>query len=233
MTRAPSTSHAAGSGYRGDSSAPLAVPALELDQQQAALVLAALEDAASLRREAAGNCSDCRSADERICTDHEGSWEAAEEYDSLRWHLDTMHHVSQPNHEARAAAASAPAEHLQPTEHNADGDLSERSGQMAGGLESGQPGLVDQAEPEDYLPSAVPDTSCGVPPEVYNSIADFAREVNRPESSPDRKPSVSPEAEASLAEWLSEDQGDPVPAEEPITGRNEASGYEADREPGE
>lgn len=226
-------SPAARPGYRGDSGAnPPTVPALGLDQQQAALVIAALEDAAALRRETIGNCPDCRSADERVCNEHEGSWEAAEEYDSLRWHLDITHRESQPNHEAGAATAGAPAEHLQPTGHNVGGDQSELSGQMAGGLESGQAGLLDQAEPEDYVPSAVTDTSRGMPPEVY-AIADYGREVKRPKSSPHGKPSTSPEGEVSPAEWLSEDPGDPGPAEEQIIGWNRSSGYEADREPGE
>jgi hypothetical protein len=59
-----------------------------LDQEQTATVLAALDDAAALRRETIGNCPDCRSAEERVCVDHQGGWEAADDYDRLRWQLE-------------------------------------------------------------------------------------------------------------------------------------------------
>lgn len=46
---------------------------LELDQALAGVILAALDDAAALRREVISSCPDCRASDERLCTDHEGS----------------------------------------------------------------------------------------------------------------------------------------------------------------
>lgn len=59
---------------QGSGEAPSEViPALELDQKQTSVVLAALEDAAALRREVIGYCPDCRSADNHVCTEHEGS----------------------------------------------------------------------------------------------------------------------------------------------------------------
>ena len=157
---------------------PEAIPAQGLDQQQAQAVLAALEDAAVLRREAIGNCPDCRSAIERVCTDHQGSWETAEEYDSLRWHLDSAWRGGQADHEAEAAA-HAPTEYPKPKETGVHGAEGGRNGQAAGVLQPGQIGQGGEPEPEEHVPPAVPDTGRGVPPEVYNAIADYAREVNR------------------------------------------------------
>jgi len=79
---------------------PRVIRALELDQEQAHVVLAALEDAAVLGREAIGNCPDCRSAADSVCADHQGSWETAEEYDALRWHLDDPDRDGQADQEA-------------------------------------------------------------------------------------------------------------------------------------
>lgn len=233
-------SPAARPGYRGDSGAnPPTVPALGLDQQQAAVVLAALEDAAVLRREAIGNCPDCRSADERICTDHEGSWEAAEEYDSLRWHLHSTHRDSQPNHEAAAAPVSAPAESLKAKGPGVGGERGGREGQATVASEHGEIEHGSEPEPGEYMPPAVPDTTLGVPPDRYNIMAGYAREVNRPNCAPDGEPYISPEEGASLGERLGNRAG-PGSAEGQIFCRNdasdcwnEASDYEPDREMGE
>jgi hypothetical protein len=84
---------------------------LTLEQEQAATVLAALDDAAALRREAIGNCPDCRSAEERVCADHQGSWEAADDYDRLRWQLETDTGGSHSGYRADPAkAAEMPVE---------------------------------------------------------------------------------------------------------------------------
>ncbi len=169
-----------------------AIRALELDQEQARTVLAALEDAAALRREAIGNCPDCRSADERLCTDHAGSWETAGEYDALRWHLESACLSPQADHEAEAATEPASAEHV---------------------------------------PLDVPDTSRCVPPEIYNAIADYAREVNRPRSGPDGAPYASPEEEATHAAWST---GAQIPGRNGANGHwNEPDDYQPDREAGE
>ena len=80
-----------------------AVGGLVLDREQAKVVLAALEDAAAWRREAIGNCPGCRSADEQACTDHQGSWQTAGEYDALRWQLDQS--VGRADREAEPAPA--------------------------------------------------------------------------------------------------------------------------------
>jgi hypothetical protein len=61
---------------------------LTLDQHQAATIIAALEDAAALRREAIGYCPDCKQSPAGPCPDHGGSWETADEYDNLRWQLE-------------------------------------------------------------------------------------------------------------------------------------------------
>lgn len=224
----------AGPGYQGCSGAkPLGVPAVELDQQQAAVVLAALEDAAALRREATGNCPDCRSADERICTDHEGGWKAADEYDSLRWHLDSTHRDCQPNRDAEAASASTAAEQLQPEELDVDGHGNGSGEHRAAVLGLGQAGLVDDARPEEDLAPAAPDSSRSVSPELYNAIADSVREVNKPKFGPNGEPYTSPEVEGSLAGWPGARRTDPGGPEDQITGRNEADDHEPDREAGE
>jgi hypothetical protein len=84
---------------------------LTLDQEQAATVMTALDDAAALRREAIGNCPDCRSAEERACADHQGSWEAADDYDQLRWQLEADTNGSYSGYRADPAkAAETPVE---------------------------------------------------------------------------------------------------------------------------
>jgi hypothetical protein len=84
---------------------------LTLDQEQAATVMAALDDAAALRREAIGNCPNCRSAEERVCVDHQGSWEAADDYDRLRWQLEADTGGSHSGYRADPAeAADMPVE---------------------------------------------------------------------------------------------------------------------------
>ena len=62
--------------------------AVTLDRGQAALVVAALDDAASLRREVTAWCPDCHASPADLCEDHCASLEAADSYDQLRWQLE-------------------------------------------------------------------------------------------------------------------------------------------------
>ena len=62
--------------------------AVMLDGGQAALVRAALDDAASLRREVAAWCPDCQASPADLCEDHCASLETAGSYDRLRWQLE-------------------------------------------------------------------------------------------------------------------------------------------------
>ena len=190
---------------------PAATRGLELYQEHAKVVLAALEDAAALRWEVIGNCPDCRSSDERVCVDHQGSWETAEDYDSLRRQLDSSCHGNETDRTRKTDA-----------------------------LNPGEPQDGGTPEPDEYAPPAVPDTSRSVPPEVYNAIADYAREVNRLARGPDGAPNVSPDEETAVAELVSDSQPDPGPTEDQITSWNEANDYwneandyEPDREAGE
>jgi hypothetical protein len=190
---------------------PEAARGLELEQDQAKVVLAALEDAAALRREAIGYCPDCRSSDERVCAGHQGSWDAADEYDSLRWQLDSSCRTGQAGQETRTAAL----------------DLGELQ-------DSGAP------EPDEYVPFAVPSTSQCVPPEIYHAIGDYARQVNRPAHGPDAPSYLSPDEEAVHAELFGDYRADSGPTEDQIIGGNEAGDYcsqagdyEPDREAGE
>jgi hypothetical protein len=226
---------------RGHSGAePEDTRALELDQEQAQVVLAALEDAAVLRQEAIGNCPECRSADERLCTDHERSWEAAEEYDALRWHLDSSRCDNQADQGTGAVPASAPTEYFQLKEPGVSRDHSGRNGQTTAALAPGQIGQGGEPEPEEYVPPAVPNPSRSVPLEVYNAMADYAREVDRPKHGPDGEPYMALEEEAFPAEWLGGSRTGPAPTKDQITGWNdandywnEADDYEPDREAGE
>jgi hypothetical protein len=61
---------------------------LALDQDQAATVIAALEDAAALRRETIGYCADCEQSPAAPCPDHQHDRERADEYDELRCQLE-------------------------------------------------------------------------------------------------------------------------------------------------
>jgi hypothetical protein len=61
--------------------------AMTLDPDQAVTVIAALEDATALRREAVGYCLGCRQEFGGLCYEHAGSLDAADEYDALRWQL--------------------------------------------------------------------------------------------------------------------------------------------------
>jgi hypothetical protein len=106
-------------------------------------------------------------------------------------------------------------------------------------LEHGEIAHGSELEPGEYVPLAVPDTIRGVPPEVYNAIADYAREVTRANCGPDTEAYMSPEEGASLDGRLG-DRAGPGPAEGQIFCRNEAndywneaSDYEPDREMGE
>jgi hypothetical protein len=158
-----------------------------------------------------GNCPDCRSSEERVCADHHGSWETAEDYDSLRWQLDGSCHLDEADRATKTAA-------LNPAEPQ----------------DGGSP------EHDESVPPAVPDTSRRVPPEACNAIADHAREVNRPARGPDRAPYVSPDEETALAGLAGDSQADPGPTEDQITSWNEANDYwneagdyEPEREAGE
>lgn len=61
---------------------------LALDQDQTATVIAALQDAAALRRETIGYCADCEQSPAAPCPDHLHDRERAGEYDELRWQLE-------------------------------------------------------------------------------------------------------------------------------------------------
>jgi hypothetical protein len=88
--------------------------ALTLDPGQAATVLAALDDAAALRRETATYCPECTRSPASLCPGHEGSLDAADEYDTLRWQL-------QPALDPSPAAGQEPAtelgQHGEPSQH--------------------------------------------------------------------------------------------------------------------
>jgi hypothetical protein len=61
---------------------------LALDQDQAATVIAALQDATALRRETIGYCADCEQSPAAPCPDHQHDRDRADEYDELRWQLE-------------------------------------------------------------------------------------------------------------------------------------------------
>src|SRR5262245_27434743 len=63
---------------------------VRLDASQAATVLAALDDAAALRREVTAWCPDCQATTTGLCEDHGASLEAADSYDRLRWQLEAQ-----------------------------------------------------------------------------------------------------------------------------------------------
>jgi hypothetical protein len=91
--------------------------ALILDQDQAATVLAALDDAAALRRESASYCPECTWSAAGLCPGHEGSLDAADEYDALRWHLQPALDPGYPDRQEPATEPSRPGEpgqHPQP-----------------------------------------------------------------------------------------------------------------------
>jgi hypothetical protein len=69
---------------------------LALDAGQAATVLAALDDAAALRREVTAWCPDCRTTTTGLCEDHRASLEAADSYDRLRWQLEPQAPTAHP-----------------------------------------------------------------------------------------------------------------------------------------
>lgn len=91
--------------------------ALTLDQDQAATVLAALDDAAALRREAASYCPDCTRSPAGLCPGHEGSLDAADGYDALRWQLQPALDPGPPARQEPATEAGhdgEPGQHPQP-----------------------------------------------------------------------------------------------------------------------
>ena len=69
---------------------------LALDAGQAATVLAALDDAAALRREVTSWCPDCRAIPTGLCEDHCASLEAADAYDRLRGQLESQAPAARP-----------------------------------------------------------------------------------------------------------------------------------------
>jgi hypothetical protein len=70
--------------------------ALALDADQAATMLAALDDAGGLRREVTSWCPDCRATATGLCEDHRASLEAADAYDRLRWQLEAQAPAARP-----------------------------------------------------------------------------------------------------------------------------------------
>ncbi len=78
--------HIRDAGYRQEHDT--ARPAVTLDGGQAALVVAALDDAAALRREVTAWCPDCQASPADLCEDHCVSLETADSYDQLRWQLE-------------------------------------------------------------------------------------------------------------------------------------------------
>jgi hypothetical protein len=91
--------------------------ALTLDQDQAATVLAALDDAAALRREAASYCPDCTRSPAGLCPGREGSLDAADGYDALRWQLQPALDPGPPARQEPATEAGhdgEPGQHPQP-----------------------------------------------------------------------------------------------------------------------
>jgi hypothetical protein len=69
---------------------------LALDAGQATTVLAALDDAAALRREVTAWCPDCRTTLTGLCEGHRASLEAADSYDRLRWQLEARAPAAHP-----------------------------------------------------------------------------------------------------------------------------------------
>ena len=69
---------------------------LALDAGQAATVLAALDDAATLRREVTSWCPDCRANPAGLCEDHRASLDAADAYDRLRGQLEAQAPAARP-----------------------------------------------------------------------------------------------------------------------------------------
>jgi hypothetical protein len=82
-----------------------------------------------------GNCPDCRSADNHVCTEHDGSWQTAEEYDQLRWHLDNPCRYGEPDQDATAATGRAPTEHAEPVEPGVGRDRGGWEAQTTAALE--------------------------------------------------------------------------------------------------
>ena len=69
---------------------------LALDAGQAATMLAALDDAAALRREVTSWCPDCRANPAGLCEDHRASLDAADAYDRLRGQLEAQAPAAHP-----------------------------------------------------------------------------------------------------------------------------------------
>jgi hypothetical protein len=86
---------------------PAASPrtALTFDPGQAATVLAALDDAAALRRDAASYCPECTRSPAGLCQDHESSLDVADEYDTLRRQLQPALDPSPPARQQQATPA--------------------------------------------------------------------------------------------------------------------------------
>ena len=190
---------------------------LTLDQEQAATAMAALDDAAALRREAIGNCPDCRSAEERVCVDHQGSWEAADDYDRLRWQLEADTGGSYSGDRADPAAAAGMT--AEPTAAAAvlaeDQAMAEAARAEADDIQHDEPGRTEQ-----YADVATSRERSGLTPDVH---------VMRLDPPPSMR-----------TRWDAGNAADAGPAEQQILTRNEASDYQndaydydADREAGE
>jgi hypothetical protein len=190
---------------------------LTLDQEQAATVTAALDDAAALRREAIGNCPDCRSGDERIYVDHQGSWEAADDYDQLRWQLEADTGGSHSGYRADPAAAA--------------GMAAESTAAAAGLAEEQAMAEAARAEADDIQHDELGWTE---------QRADVAASRERSGLAPDAHVMRLDPPPSMQTRWDAENAADAGPGERQILTRNEASDYQnevydydGDREAGE
>jgi len=129
--------------------APSPHTALTLDYDQAATVLAALDDAAALRREAASYCPDCAREYGGLCYEHAGSVETADSYDALRRQL-------QP-----ALIPGLPARQEPATQASHDGEPGQRP------QPHGQPQAAAMACPECGEPAAHREPADPVPWEAH------------------------------------------------------------------
>jgi len=125
---------------------------LALDQDQAATVIAGLEDAAVLRREAIGYCAACKQSPAGPCPGHEGSWRTADEYDELRWQPEDMGDPCDPRREPQLEEYEPPevpdtAQAVPPEVANIIGDYPRAVNRPASGPD-GKP----HASPEEAVP---------------------------------------------------------------------------------
>jgi hypothetical protein len=127
-----------------------------LDPEQAATIIAALEDATVLRREAIGYCPEFSThASTGPCADHKGSWETADKYDTLRWQLEAdAGDPDDPWLDERAAEESEPpqvpdtAEAVSPEVANTIGDYARAANRLEFGLDGQR--YASEAEAEAW-----------------------------------------------------------------------------------